>query len=72
MKNDMITDKQAAEILGVTPTYLAHLRCISRQTKLPYQKRDGHVYYRKEDVEAFRDMRTEKKKHSRKKARIKL
>ncbi len=65
--NDLITDKQAAEILGVKPAYLAHLRCISRQMKLPYEKRDGHIYYRKEDVEKFRDARAEKKKHSRKK-----
>jgi len=68
MANDL-TDKQAAEILGVKPTYLAHLRCTTRQTKLPYEKRGIHVYYRQEDVEAFRDMRAEKKKHSRKKAK---
>ena len=62
MTNDILTDKQAAEILGVKPVYLAQLRCISRQKKLAYKKQGRHVYYRLEDVEAFRDMRAEKKK----------
>jgi len=69
MKNNLITDKQAAEILGLKPAYLAHQRCLSRQSKLPYQKQGGHIYYRKEDVERFRDMRAEKKSHSRKKVK---
>ncbi len=68
-KNNLITDKQAAEILGVASAYLSHLRCTSRKTRLSYEKRDGHVYYRLEDVERFRDVRNEKKKHSRKKVK---
>ena len=68
-KNDLITDKQAAEILGVKPTYLAFVRHTHRQTKLPYQMVGRHSFYRRDDVEAFRDARIEKKKHSRKKAK---
>ena len=68
--NNLITDKQAAEILGVKPAYLAHMRCTSRKTRLSYEKRDWHVFYRLEDVEKFRDMLNEKKKHSRKKAKV--
>ena len=65
--NDLITDKEAAEILGVSTAYLAHLRCTSRMTKLNYTKRDRHIYYRPEDVKRFMDIRAEKKKYSRKK-----
>lgn len=68
-QSDLITDKQAAKILGVTPRYLGFQRCIHRGTKLPYKKIGMHVFYRREDVEAFRDARAEKKKHSRKKVK---
>ena len=65
--SNLITDKQAAKILGIKPSYLAYQRCMHRCTKLPYKKVGQHIYYRQEDVERFRDMRAEKKKHSRKK-----
>jgi len=67
-KNKLITDKQAAEILGVKPTYLAHLRHTFRQTRLPYTRKGRHSFYWKDDVETFRDERIEKKQHNRKKA----
>lgn len=71
-KSEFLTDKQAAEILGVSVTYLSHLRCTSRKTKLSYEKIGGHIYYLKEDVERYRDMRAEKKKHSRKKVKYEI
>lgn len=67
MKTDeLITDKQAAEILGVKPSYLAYLRHVYRHDKLTYTKQGNQVFYKKEDVERFIEEKKEKKKHSRK------
>ena len=67
--SDLITDKEAAKILGKNIRYLTFQRSVHRGTKLPYQKINGHVFYHKEDVEKFRDMLNEKKKYSRKKVK---
>lgn len=48
----MLTEKQAAEILGLAPGTLAQWR-FHKRTSLKYVKLGRAVRYRPEDIEAF-------------------
>jgi len=54
-KSNLLTAKETAQILGVSPASLAVWRCKSRYIDvLPHFTRLGRVYYRKADVERFK------------------
>jgi excisionase family DNA binding protein len=52
-----VPEKEAAEILGVTPGTLSVWRC-TRRYPLPYVKVGRSVRYRMADLEAFIESRT--------------
>ena len=56
--NTLLTPKQVAELLFVTPHTLAVWRCTGRYD-LPYVKTGRLVRYKAEDVQAFIDKRTQ-------------
>ena len=53
----LVDEKQAAEILGITPGTLSVWRCV-RRYPLPYSKIGRAVRYRVEDLERFIEQRT--------------
>ena len=53
----VVSEKEAAEILGVTPGTLSVWRC-TRRYPLPYIKVGRAVRYRLADLEAFMQSRT--------------
>lgn len=53
----LLTQEQAAEILGVTPGTLSVWRCTKRYN-IPYIKVGRLVRYRKSALDAFLDLRT--------------
>jgi len=57
LPSPLVDEKQAAEILGVTPGTLSVWRC-TRRYPLPYVKCGRAVRYRVEDLERFIAERT--------------
>lgn len=55
--SDLLTRKQAAEYLGITPRTLAVWACVKRYP-LPYVKVGRLVKYRRADLDAFIAHRT--------------
>jgi excisionase family DNA binding protein len=55
--SDLLTRKQAAEYLGITPRTLAVWACVKRYP-LPYVKVGRLVKYRRADLDAFIARRT--------------
>lgn len=53
----LLTRRQAADYLGVTPRTLAVWAC-SKRYQLPYVKVGRLVKYRQEDLDAFIEQRT--------------
>lgn len=56
-KSDLLTRKEAAEYLGVTPQTLAIWACVKRYN-LPYIKIGRLVKYRRSDLENFINQQT--------------
>ncbi len=56
-KSDLLTRKEAAEYLGVTPQTLAIWACVKRYN-LPYVKIGRLVKYRRSDLENFINQQT--------------
>jgi excisionase family DNA binding protein len=58
LQNDpLLTEQQAAEMLGIKPTTLQVWRCNQRY-QLPYIKVGRNVRYRASAVQKFLDLRT--------------
>ncbi len=57
LTESLLTQEQAAEILGVTPGTLSVWRCTKRYN-IPYIKVGRLVRYRKSALDAFLDLRT--------------
>lgn len=57
MKENKLTSKEVAAIIGITVDTLAVWRCIKRYP-LPYIKMGAKVYYYEEDVKKFIESRT--------------
>ena len=57
LNESLLTQEQAAEILGVTPGTLSVWRCTKRYN-IPYIKVGRLVRYRKSALDAFLDLRT--------------
>lgn len=57
LSESLLTQEQAAEILGVTPGTLSVWRCTKRYN-IPYIKVGRLVRYRKSALDAFLDLRT--------------
>ena len=57
LTESLLTQEQAAEILGVTPGTLSVWRCTKRYN-IPYIKVGRLVRYRKSVLDAFLDLRT--------------
>ena len=57
LNESLLTQAQAAEILGVTPGTLSVWRCTKRYN-IPYIKVGRLVKYRKSALDAFLDRRT--------------
>ena len=49
---NLLTTRQAAEFLGLSPETLLTWRC-TKQVEIPYIKLGKAVRYRREDLEAF-------------------
>ncbi len=56
-RTDLLTRKQAAEYLGITPRTLAVWACVKRYG-LPYVKIGRLVKYRRSDLDSFIEHRT--------------
>ena len=54
--NALISSKEAAALLGISPATLAVWRCVKRYP-LPYIKVGRLVKYRREDLDRFLDSR---------------
>lgn len=54
---DLITPRQAAEILQIKPSTLACWRTKNKNHQLSYVKIGWKVFYKKEDVEKFMEKR---------------
>ena len=52
MHSPLLTQDEAARLLGVSPRTLATWRCLGRYN-LPYVKIGSRVLYRPEDIQAF-------------------
>ncbi|PTQ76741.1 excisionase family DNA binding protein [Nitrosomonas oligotropha] len=57
LNESLLTQEQAAEILGITPGTLSVWRCTKRYT-IPYIKVGRLVRYRKSALDAFLELRT--------------
>jgi hypothetical protein len=57
LPSELVDEKRAAQILGITPGTLGVWRCV-RRYKLPYVKIGRAVRYRVEDLERFIESRT--------------
>jgi len=57
LPSQLVTEKRAAEILGITPGTLSVWRCV-RRYPLPYTKIGRAVRYRLEDLDEFVRSRT--------------
>ena len=55
--NDRLSNKEAAEYLGVATNTLNVWRTINRWPDLPYIKIGNKIFYRKTDVDKFLDAR---------------
>ena len=54
MKNaQLLTPKQTAEMLGVSPKTLANYRCSGTGILIPYLKLSGRIKYKLSDIEAY-------------------
>lgn len=51
-RDDLLTRKEAAEILGVKERTLTHWKCVGRYN-LPYVKIGRLIKYRRSDLETF-------------------
>ncbi|NLX98604.1 MAG: helix-turn-helix domain-containing protein [Rhodopirellula sp.] len=58
----MLTPRQAADHLGVSPETLAVWRC-TRRYAIPFVKVGSKVRYRRDDLEKFLSSRTENRSH---------
>jgi len=59
---EMLTPRQAADHLGVSPETLAVWRC-TRRYAIPFVKVGSKVRYRRDDLEKFLSSRTENRSH---------
>jgi hypothetical protein len=59
--SDLLTSREAADMLRISPATLAIWRCRDRY-QLPYIKVGSHVVYRRGDIENFLKSRTVGKK----------